>query len=77
MQGLVAGPPVETLQIQQRGQAGQFLATVTDASLVVMFAGIEQLADDLRSAYSRAGHQVRLGPLQEQGVDLHRNRIAR
>ena len=77
MQGLVAGPPVETLQIQQRGQAGQFLATVTDASLVVMFAGIEQLADDLRSAYGRAGHQVRLGPLQEQGVDLHRNRIAR
>ena len=31
-----------------------------------MVAGIEQLADDLRGAYGRAEHQVRLGPLQER-----------
>ena len=31
-----------------------------------MIAGVEQLADDLRGAYGRAEHQVRLGPLQER-----------
>jgi pimeloyl-ACP methyl ester carboxylesterase len=63
---LIAGPAVETLQAQQRDQLGQFLATVADASPVVIFAGIEQLADDLRSAYGRVEHQVRLGPRMPQ-----------
>jgi len=61
---VVAGAAVETLQAQQRGQAGQFLAVHADE--VVMFAGIEQLADNLRGAYGRVEHKVRLGPLQER-----------
>jgi hypothetical protein len=64
-ENLIAGPPVETLQAQQRHQGRQLLAVHADVGQVAMSAGIEQLADDLRGPYGRAEHQVRLGPLQE------------